>query len=116
MLHIINVALKLLIKNAAVGNYNDAMKDYLVTCVVEVCQVVRKPSDRVRFARPRRMLNQVVLARTIGVNIRYQLADGIQLVIAWEYQLLFSFVVFGNLNEAVKNIQNTILLQDFLPK
>jgi hypothetical protein len=50
MLHIENIPLELLVEDAAVGDYNNAVEHYFVTSVVQVRQMMGKPSYSVRFA------------------------------------------------------------------
>lgn len=79
MFHVVNLTLKLFIKHTAVGDNDDAMKDNFIARIMQICQVVSKPSDGVGFARTRRMLNQIVFARAVVIHISDEFADGVQL-------------------------------------
>ena len=117
-----------MIENTAVCNNDYAVKNWIVIFVVEAGHTVSRPSDRIRLAGTGTVLDEIVMSSTISSNMIDQLTHDIQLVIPWENdfaadgflcgtvrQSLFFFCSFV-VNELLQNIQQAILLEDFLPE
>ena len=79
---------ELLVEDAAVGHDDDRIEDRL-SVDGEADQLVGEPGDRVRFPRPRRMLNQIPTAGAVRAGMRQQPAHDIELVVAREQLLAF---------------------------
>jgi len=51
MLELIDGILQLLVKNLAVGDNDNAVKNALVCCVMKVCQALGEPGNGIAFPR-----------------------------------------------------------------
>ena len=77
-----NRFLQLLVNDDAVGNNDDVAKNILVFRVVQGGKDMRKPCDGVRLAAASRMLDEVVLARSVYLNISHKPFHGTELVVS----------------------------------
>ena len=123
-----NGGLQLLIENTAVCNNDYAVKNCIVVFVVEAGHTVSRPSDRIRFAGTGTVLDEIVMSSAISSNMIDQLTHDIQLVIPWENDFAADGFLCGTIrqsllffcslvvNELLQNIQQAILLEDFLPE
>ena len=119
--------LQLAVEHSAVGDDDHGVEQRGVIHE-EGCQAIGRPSDAVRLARARGMLDEVVLARSVLANVGDDLAHGIELVIAREdnplllalhlvaarveLRLLLDFQV----EELVDDVEQAVLLQGDLPQ
>ena len=62
VLKLVNRVLELLVQYDAVRHHEHAIEDALVVSVVQGRETMRQPTDRVAFAAPRGMLNEVIVA------------------------------------------------------
>ena len=76
--------LQLPVDHIAVGHDDDRREELLVLGVVKVGEEMRRPGDRIGFARSGRMLNEIFAARAFLAHRRDQLSRGVELVIARE--------------------------------
>jgi hypothetical protein len=70
------------VENLPIGHDNYAIEYLLVASAVKACKPVGEPRNAVCLATPRRVLNQVVSSRPFALCRRYELADGIELMVA----------------------------------
>ena len=81
--------LQLPVHHNAVGADDDIIENDFVLFVVKRRKPVRKPRNRIRFARTRAVLYQVVLRSAIDFHVRYRFADHVKLMIAREHYFFF---------------------------
>ena len=90
-------------------------------------QSMRKPGDGVRFTRTRRVLNQIVTARTMGLRVGDQGTHRVQLMIAREDHRLPAYrahaligldllLLHLQVHEALQDLQQAIGLQHLIPE
>jgi hypothetical protein len=78
----------LLVEDAPIGHDDDRIERLpLIRCQDD--QLVSEPGDRIRFPRPRGMLNEIPAARALYAGIGQQLAHDVELMIAREQLLAF---------------------------
>lgn len=91
-------ALELAIKDTSVANYNDGVEDTLVVRIMESGKAMSEPSDGVALAATRTVLDEIMLTCRVLAGMSDKLANGIELVVAWEDKGLlaglFAFVIF----------------------
>ena len=116
--------LELGVEDAAVGDDDHAVEDAPVPRVVQPRQAVREPGDRVRLARPGRVLDEVVAPRPMRPRVRHQRGDGVELVVAREdHRLLHAqlacvvpLLLAVEEEEAVQDVEPAVLGPDLLPQ
>lgn len=85
-LDLLDRLLQLVIQNRAVGHHDDGVEHLVIAGVVQVRQPVREPRDRVRLARPCRVLHQVPVPRPLLAHRGKQRRDELPLVVTGEQQ------------------------------
>ncbi len=123
-----NRLLQLRVQNGSVGDDDHARKDRSVVFVVKRGESIRRPRDRVRLARPRRMLYEIIMPRAAFGDVRDKLSNDVELMIARKDQPLAfdelfvavarSFLFDLNLKaeKLLENIQHAVFLKDFFPE
>ena len=115
--------LQLSVDYYAVSADNDVIKDNLVVCTMQGRQTMCKPGNLVRFAGACAMLQKIVQAAAMLLNISKHLTQHIKLMIAGEdncfvlLHLAISIFFFADLDkhELAKDFQQAVLLQDIVP-
>ena len=126
VLKAVNRVLELAVEYNTVGDNNNGIKDTLVLIVMKRRQPIGDPSNRVGLAGTGRVLDQIVCASTFLAHVCNDLPNHIVLMVAREDQLFLSdslsdtvlchfflFLYVGN--EAVKDIQKRVALEDLFP-
>ena len=120
--------LKLRVEHGPVGYHDYARKDRNVLFIKEGREPVRRPRDRIRLARARAVLNEVVVARPVFRHVRERLADRVELMKARKNEPLLLFRLFGSVrqnllllfdlkvNELLQNIRHTVARKDVFPE
>ena len=84
VLELVDRVLQLPVEHPAVGDHHDLVEHLVVVGVVQRRQPVGHPGDRVRLARPGRVLHEVVPPGTVLTSIGRQRPHGVPLVIPGE--------------------------------
>ena len=84
MLHAHDSFLQLAVNNHTVGNDDDIIENNLIVGIMQRSQTMSQPCDGVGLAGTGAVLNQIVLRGAVFTDIGQNLADNIQLMIAWE--------------------------------
>ena len=84
VLELVDRLLQLPVEHEPVGDDDDLVEDLGVVGVVQRREPVRQPGDRVRLARPCRVLHQVRLPGTVLAGVGDELKNGVPLVVAGE--------------------------------
>ena len=120
--------LELGIQHCAVGDDYHTAEYGLVLPVVQRCQTVGRPSDRVGFSGACTVLDKIVSSRSVGRHIFQQLPHHVQLVIAGKNQRFlfdqflstvrhpFLFFLDLQMDKLLQNIHHAVLLKDLLPE
>ena len=116
--------LELGVEDAAVGDDDHAVEDAPVPRIVQPRQAVREPGDRVRLARPGRVLDEVVAPRPMRPRVRHQRGHGVELVVAREdHRLLHAqlarvvpLLVAVEEEKAVQDVEPAVAGPDLLPQ
>ena len=82
MFNLVDRILKLLIEHPPVGDDDDAVEDLSVLAIVQAGQAMRQPRDTVGLPAPRRMLDQIVVARPFAPRRGDGLPHRVELVVA----------------------------------
>ena len=88
MFKLIDGVLQLIVKHGAVRHHNHRVELLLAIFVVQAGKLMCRPGDRVRFARPGTVLNQVFIASPFLRGGGDQFVHHVPLVIARENQAL----------------------------
>jgi hypothetical protein len=84
VVELVDGVLELPVQHPAVGDDHDLVEHGPVVGAVQGGQPVGEPGDRVGLARPGRVLDEVVAARSLGAGGGFQGAYGVPLVVARE--------------------------------
>ncbi len=84
VLELIDRFLQLRVEHGAVGDDDHGVEHLLLLLVVQACQPVCQPGNRVRLARACGVLDQVVMPRSLPTTGVHQLIDGFPLVVTRE--------------------------------
>ncbi len=109
--------LQLGVDHVAVGHHQHGVEHLLGLGIVQLGQKVRRPGNRIGFARACAVLDQVLAAGAISQHSHLQLARDVQLVVAREddfLDLLF-LVALGN-QVAAQNLQPTVTRPNLFPQ
>ena len=108
---------KLPVDHVPVRNDNHRIENLFVVGIVQVAQEVGRPGDRLCLAAARRVLNQVLLARSFFQHFGQQVTSYVKLMETGEDDLLdvFLFVTLGDQITA-KDVQPAISLPNILPE
>ena len=74
------------VQDHAVGDDDDLVEDLRVGRVMQAGETMRRPGDRVRLARARRVLHEVVVPRAVGASVFFEPQYRIPLVVTGEDQ------------------------------
>ena len=121
---LVDRVLQLRVQHGAVSHHNHRVKLLLAVKLVQRRELVRHPGNRVRLARTRAVLNQVLLPRPLAARRRQQLAHRIPLVVAREdhafSSVLAAFPVFFVLNlqvhKAGEDVEQLVRQQHLVPQ
>ncbi len=109
-----NRLLQLLVQYPAVCYHNNAAENRHVCRIMQLGQAVGRPGDRIGFAGAGAVLNQIIAAGPMRINVRQQLTHHIQLMITRKNQSLFA-VLNLQMHKLLQYIQHTILLKNIFP-
>ncbi|VGC97519.1 Uncharacterised protein [Klebsiella quasipneumoniae] len=112
MLKLIDGVLQLIVKHGAVRHHNHRVELFLAIFIVQAGKLVGCPGNRVRFARPRAVLNQVFIACPFHRGGGDQFVDHVPLVVPRENQAL-AFVLQANGIFFFNNVQMHKTGEDF---
>ena len=84
LLELTDGALELAVEDPAVGDDHDGIEDAAVVRIVQGGEPVGEPGDREALAAPRRVLDEVALARSPPPRIENEPAHAIELLVAGE--------------------------------
>ena len=107
-----NGILQLSVKHGTVGNDDYRRENRFIVFIVQGCQTVCSPSNRVRLARTCTVLNQIVYTSSVLANISDKFANNIQLVETREDKGLVILAV----NELLHDIQSTFFSENIFPE
>ena len=115
--------LQLSVDYYAVSTDDDVIKDNLVICTMQGRQTMCKPGNLVRFAGACAVLQKIVQAAAMLLNISKHLTQHIKLMIAREdnrfvlLHLAVAIFFFADLDKhkLAKDFQQAVLLQDIVP-
>ena len=79
-LEVENRFLQLGIQHCTIRDHQHAIKDFLVSSIVQVRQKMSGPGNRIGFAGPSRMLDQITLTGTFLQHVGHQFPCHLQLV------------------------------------
>ena len=105
MLELVDRLLQLPVEHEPVGDDDDLVEHLVVVGVVERREPVGEPGDRVRLARPGRVLHEVRLPGAVPAGVVDELEDGAPLVVAGEERDLAAGVVGGGEDEPGEQVE-----------
>ena len=123
MLNTKHCLLQLSVDYYAISTDDDVIKDNLIICTMQRRQTMCKPGNLVRFAGACAVLQKIVQAAAMLLNIGKHLTQHIKLMIAGEdnrfvlLHLAVGIFFFADLDkhELAKDFQQAVLLQDIVP-
>ena len=122
LLELAHRALELAVEHAPVGDDHDRVEDPAVLRVMERRELVGQPSDGVRLARARGVLDQVALPRALLPGVGHEASHRVELMVAGEDQgagaRLAALVVLllDLVDELPYQIQDAVPRPDALPQ
>jgi hypothetical protein len=116
VLQLVDGVLELAVEHHTVGD-DDNLVEHLLVTAVQGHEAVRQPSDRVRLARARRMLDQVAMPGAVLARVRLELQHRVPLMQPGEDQLdRPAALVLLDVNEAGQDVEPRVALPDPLPQ
>ena len=89
--------LKLSIQHRTVSHNDHGVENGLVCIIMQTGEPIGGPCDGIRLTGTCTMLNQIVLAGTVGLYIPNQRSNSVHLMIAGENNFLFRCVIIDEL-------------------
>ena len=123
VLELVDRVLELAVEDHAIGDHDHLVEHLVVLRIVKRREPVRRPRDRVRLSRARRVLDQIRMTGSVRTRVRLKLHDRIPLVIARENHALCcspsghrSLLGSLDVDEAMQDVEPGILAPDPLPE
>ena len=120
--------LQLLVKHSTVSDDNNAAEDMVILTVMQTCQTISCPGNRVGLAGTGTVLNQIIMAGAMFAYMADELPNHIQLMETREDKRLFLgnldrlivhnlFLVLDlQMDKPLENIHHAVLLEYLLPE
>ena len=119
--------MQLIVQNSAVCHHKHRLEHLLVFLIMQRCQSVGEPGNRVRLAAACTMLQQPALTLFLRFRVSNQLFYDVQLMVAWEDNLLrfcghllaidqFHFLLYLQTDITLQQSQQHIPAQHLLPQ
>jgi hypothetical protein len=105
VLELVDRLLQLPVEHEPVGDHDDLVEHLAVVRGVQRRQPVREPGDRVRLARPRRVLHEVRVPGAMLAGVGHERQHGVPLVVAGEERDLLARVVGAGQHEPVQQVE-----------